>query len=173
MRLKIVLVGERQVGKTSLLERYLKDHFAEEYTGTLGGRVYPVELEVGLEGDDIALVQVAFFDLMGEHSVRKVFAEPFFFGTQGVLAVCDVTRKETLKDLDEWVAAVVKVTGNVPIEFLANKSDLSDQIAVTEADVRRAAEAYEAPYLFTSAKTGLNVEDAFAKLAQMIASHSS
>jgi len=82
MSLKIVLVGERRVGKTSLLERYLKNHFAEEYTGTLGGRVYPTDLEVGLDGDDIALAHIAFFDLMGEHSVRKTFAEPFFFGTQ-------------------------------------------------------------------------------------------
>src|SRR2546425_12258660 len=82
MQLKIVLVGERRVGKTSLLERYLKNHFTEEYTGTLGGRVYPADLEVGLEGEDIALTHVAFFDLMGEHSVRKVFAEPFFYGTQ-------------------------------------------------------------------------------------------
>src|SRR2546430_3708372 len=43
MQLKIVLVGERRGGKTSLLERDLKKHFAEAYQGTLGGRVYPTE----------------------------------------------------------------------------------------------------------------------------------
>jgi len=83
--------------------------------------------------------------------------------------VCDVTRKETLDDLEDWVAAVIKVTGNVPIEFLANKADLKNQMAITKADVQSAAEAHEAPFLFTSAKTGENVEVAFAKLAQMIA----
>src|SRR5437870_12562748 len=92
MQLKIVLVGERRVGKTSLLERYLKNHFAEAYRSTLDGRVYPTDLEVGLEGEDIALSHIAFFDLMGEHSVRQVFAEPFLFGTQSLLAVCDVER---------------------------------------------------------------------------------
>jgi len=80
-QLKIVLVGERKVGKTSWLERYVQNHFSEEYTGTLGGRVYPTDLEVGLDGDDIALARVAFFDLMGEHSVRQVFSQPFFYGT--------------------------------------------------------------------------------------------
>src|SRR5437763_13047069 len=94
--LKIVLVGDRRVGKTSLLERYMKNHFAEAYTGTLGGRVYPTDLEIGLEGEDIALAHIAFFDLMGEHSVRPVFAEPFLFGTQGVLAACDVERPDAL-----------------------------------------------------------------------------
>src|SRR5207247_10056846 len=96
MQLKIVLVGERRVGKTSLLERYLKNHFAEAYTGTLGGRVYPTDLEVGLEGEDIALAHIAFFDLMGEHSVRQVFAEPCFFRTPGVPAVGGGGRRDVL-----------------------------------------------------------------------------
>lgn len=38
-----------------------------------------------MDGEDIALTHIAFFDLMGEHSVRKVFAESFFYGTQGAL----------------------------------------------------------------------------------------
>src|SRR5207244_13440466 len=74
-----------------------------------------------------------------------------------------------LDDLEDWVAAVIKVTGNVPIEFLANKADLKNQMAMTKAEVQSAAEAHEAPFLFTSAKTGENVETAFAKLAQMMA----
>ncbi len=48
MRSKIGLVGERRVSKTSLLERYLQNYSSEECTGTLGGRVYPVELESAL-----------------------------------------------------------------------------------------------------------------------------
>src|SRR5437773_11807538 len=81
MQLKIVLVGERRVGKTSLLERYLENHFAEAYTGTLGGRVYPTDLEIGLEGEDIALAHIAFLHLSGGHSVSTVVAAPFFFAT--------------------------------------------------------------------------------------------
>src|SRR5881397_3743876 len=122
MQLKIVLVGERRVGKTSLLERYLKNHFAEAYTGTLGGRVYPTDLEVGLEGEDIALAHIAFFDLMGEHSVRQVFAEPFFFGTQGVLAVCDVERPDTLHLIKDWMEVMTKIAGPVPVGVLSTIS---------------------------------------------------
>jgi small GTP-binding protein len=130
MSLKIVLVGERRVGKTSLLERYLKNHFSEEYTGTLGGRVYPTDLEVGLDGDDIALAHIAFFDLMGEHSVRKTFAEPFFFGTQGVLAVCDVERSETLHLIKDWMDVVTKIVGPIPIGIVFNKIDRADSTAL-------------------------------------------
>src|SRR5437899_454357 len=130
MQLKIVLVGERRVGKTSLLERYLKNHFTEEYTGTLGGRVYTTDLEIGLEGEDIALAHIAFFDLMGEHSVRKVFAEPFFFGTQGVLAVCDVERPDTLHLIKDWMDVMTKIAGPVPVGIAFNKIDRADSMAI-------------------------------------------
>ena len=165
MRLKIVLVGERQVGKTSLLERYLKDHFAEEYTGTLGGRVYPVELEVGLEGDDIALVQVAFFDLMGEHSVRKVFAEPFFFGTQGVLAVCDVERPKTLYAIKDWLQVVTAIAGPAPAGIALNKVDRAESMAIgPEETAWLRAEFPLVPTFMTSARTGQGVEEAFSTI---------
>src|SRR5438046_10049146 len=76
MQLKIVLVGERRVGKTSLLERYLKSHFTEDYTGTLGGRVYPTDLEVAPDGGGIAPAHLALFDMMGRHPVREVLPVP-------------------------------------------------------------------------------------------------
>lgn len=170
MKVKICLVGEGAVGKTCLIRRFIQDQFDDRYISTLGAKVSKKEIKVTAPdgGRDI---DMTIWDIMGEKGFRELLKEAYFHGAQGVLAVCDVTRKETLKDLDEWVAAVVKVTGNVPIEYLANKADLKDQMAVTEADVRKAAESHNAPYLFTSAKTGANVEDAFAALAQLIAEH--
>ena len=165
MQLKIVLVGERRVGKTSLLERYLKNHFVENYTGTLGGRVYPTDLEISLEGEDIALAHIAFFDLMGEHSVRKVFAEPFFFGTQGVLAVCDVERPETLHLTKDWLEVVTKIAGPIPVGIAFNKIDRADSMAIGPEEtawLRR--EFPTAPTFMTSARTGQGVEDAFSTI---------
>jgi small GTP-binding protein len=165
MRLKIVLVGERTVGKTSLVERYVKNHFKEAYTGTLGGRVYSVELEVGLEGEDLALTQVAFFDLMGEHSVRKVFAEPFFFGTHGVLAVCDVERPQTLYALKDWLTVVMQIAGPVPAGIAFNKVDRAETMAIgPEETAWLRAEFPTAPTFMTSAKSGQGVEDAFSTI---------
>jgi small GTP-binding protein len=165
MSLKIVLVGERRVGKTSLLERYLKNHFADEYTGTLGGRVYPTDLEVGLDGDDIALAHIAFFDLMGEHSVREVFAEPFFFGTQGVLAVCDVERPETLHLIKDWMEVVAKIAGPVPVGIVFNKIDRADSTALGPEETAWLRKEFAGvPTFMTSAMTGLGVEDAFSTI---------
>jgi len=108
--------------------------------------------------------------------IRRFIQDQFddrYISTLGVLAVCDLTRKETLDDLGDWVAAVVKVTGNVPIAYLGNKCDLKDQMVVSRADLQGAAQAHGSPHLFTSAKTGENVEVAFSKLAQMITQRAS
>src|SRR5438874_559621 len=166
MQLKIVLVGERRVGKTSLLERYLKNHFSEEYTGTLGGRIYATDLEVALDGDDIALAHIAFYDLMGEHSVRKVFAEPFFFGTQGVLAVCDVERPETLHLIKDWMDVVAKIAGPVPVGIVFNKIDRADAMAIGPEETAWLRKEFPtAPTFMTSARTGQGVEDAFTTMS--------
>ncbi len=168
MQLKIVLVGERRVGKTSLLERYLKNHFAEAYTGTLGGRVYPTDLEVGLEGEDIALAHIAFFDLMGEHSVRQVFAEPFFFGTQGVLAVCDVERPDTLHLIKDWMDVMTKIAGPVPVGIAFNKIDRADSMAIGPGETAWLRKEFPAaPMFLTSARTGQGVEDAFSTIVSL------
>jgi len=165
MTLKIVLVGERTVGKTSLLERYVKSHFTEAYTGTLGGRVYPTDLEVGLEGEDIALAHIAFFDLMGEHSVRKVFAEPFFFGTHGVLGVCDVQRTETLHAIKDWMDVVTAIAGPVPRGIAFNKIDRVESMEIGPEETSWLRKEFPlVPTFMTSARTGQGVEDAFSTI---------
>lgn len=172
MKVKVCLVGEGAVGKTCLIRRFIQDQFDDRYISTLGAKVSKKEIQV--DGPNGGMdVDMTIWDIMGEKGFRELLKEAYFHGAQGVLAVCDVTRKETLDDLGEWVAAVVKVTGNVPIELLANKSDLKDQTVVSRADVQKSAQSHGAPYLFTSAKTGENVEVAFAKLAQMIAQRAS
>ena len=160
MKVKICLVGEGAVGKTCLIRRFIQDQFDDRYISTLGAKVSKKEIKIDgpTGGSDI---DMTIWDIMGEKGFRELLKEAYFHGAQ--------TRKQTLDDLADWVAAVVKVTGNVPIEFLANKADLKDQMDLTEADIRRTADSYHAPYVFTSAKTGQNVEDAFAKLAKMIA----
>src|SRR6266699_1570097 len=72
-------------------------------------------------------------------------------------------------DLDDWIEGVYSVTGKIPIEFLGNKVDLKDQAQITEDEMVQAARAYDSPFHFTSAKTGVNVETAFQSLAERVA----
>ena len=169
MKVKVCLVGEGAVGKTCLIRRFIHDQFDDRYISTLGAKVSKKELTVpGPNGGEI-MIDMTIWDIMGEKGFRELLKEAYFHGAQGVLAVADVTRRDTLMELHDWIGAVSKVTGTIPIQFLANKIDLRDQMQMTEDEIRKLAESQNAPFLFTSAKTGENVEQGFLRLAKMIA----
>ncbi len=170
MKTKVCLIGEAAVGKTSLVRRYVLDEFEDKYITTLGAKVSKKELAFDLPDKDVRVqMDMTIWDIMGEKGFRELLKEAYFHGAQGILAVCDITRKETLMELNDWIAAVDRVTGNIPVQFLANKADLRDQAKITPGDVKALADTHKSPFLFTSAKTGDNVEAGFLRLAEMIA----
>ncbi len=168
-KLKICLAGEGAVGKTSLIRRYVYDEFEDKYTVTLGAKMTRRSLSIeDALGRGTAHIDMAIWDVMGEKFLRELLREAYFYGAQGILAVCDVTRHETLEDLGSWKKSIEKVAGEVPMIVLANKVDLKKEAVFDEATLQKVAEGWDAPYFFTSAKTGKNVEKAFEQLAQMV-----
>ncbi len=170
MKVKVCLVGEAAVGKTSLIRRFVLENFDDKYIQTLGTKVSKKELSApNVDPSGELKIDMTIWDIMGQKGFRELLKEAYFYGAKGILAVCDATRKKTLEDLDDWIEGVYSVTGKIPIEFLANKVDLKDQVQVTEDDLVQAAKAYDSLFHFTSAKTGENVELAFQSLAERIA----
>ncbi|TLZ76523.1 MAG: hypothetical protein E6K08_05485 [Methanobacteriota archaeon] len=106
----------------------------------------------------------------GEKGFRDLLKEAFFHGAKGVVAVCDLTRYSTLKELDDWVQGVFNVVGEVPVVYAVNKIDLKDEVMILYGDreIEQAARAFEAPYFYASAKTGENVETLFRRLGTMV-----
>jgi len=173
MKVKVCLVGEGAVGKTALIRRFIHDQFDDRYISTLGAKVSKKEITVkNPKGDGEIAIDMTIWDIMGEKGFRELLKEAYFHGAQGVLAVCDITRKDTLNELHDWIAAVHKVTGQIPIQFLANKADLVKQAAMTEDDMKKVADVHKSPFLYTSAKNGQNVEAGFQGLSTMIAAKS-
>src|SRR3972149_9859473 len=165
MNLKLWVGGERGVGKTSLIKRYVENHFSEGYKSTLGAYLYPVEVEIHAGKQDLVLAKVAIFDLMGEHSIRETFRDAMFYGTHGVLAVCDVERPETLYAIDDWFQAVSLVTGGVPFGVVFNKVDRLSKVTVGPAETSWLRKRFPlVPTTMTSAMTGTGVEDVFSGL---------
>src|SRR3989337_2758568 len=159
MKVKVCLVGEGAVGKTCLIRRFIHDQFDDRYISTLGAKVSKKEAVVrDPRGIGEIAIDMTIWDIMGEKGFRELLKEAYFHGAQGILAVCDITRKDSLHELNDWIAAVNRVTGNIPVHFLANKADLKDQAKVNETDVKQVAEAHKSPFLFTSATTVENVE---------------
>jgi small GTP-binding protein len=168
MKAKVCLVGESAVGKTSLVRRFVLDSFDDSYVATMGAKVMKRDIEISDEMYGNLLVNFVVWDIMGNKTFRDLFKEAFFQGAQGIIAVCDITRKKTLEELLNWIEAVSKVAGEIPVQIIANKNDLQDEAEITEDEVRAFSDEIESTYIVTSAKTGENVEDAFDLLAKRI-----
>src|SRR2546425_2377432 len=97
MKIKICLVGEAAVGKTSLIRRFVLDDFDDKYIQTLGTKVSKKELSVSQDGEAVK-VDMTIWDIMGQKGFRELLKEAYFYGAKGVIAVTDVTRKTTLDD---------------------------------------------------------------------------
>ncbi len=169
LKSKICLVGEKAVGKTSLIRRYVLNMFDEQYVTTIGTRVSKKEARVFLPERDLLVdVDMQIWDIMGEKGFRELLKEAYFYGANGILAVADLTRRKTLDDLDDWIDGVEQIVGKVPLLIAVNKSDLASSATFGEKDVEQVARAFECPYVLTSAKSGEHVEDAFRRIGQMV-----
>ncbi|HII40429.1 MAG TPA: GTP-binding protein [Thermoplasmata archaeon] len=169
---KVCLVGNPAVGKTSLVRRYVMNSFDDRYLTTVGTKVSKKPVRVVDPSAELdADVDLMIWDIMGQPGFREMLKDAYFFDAKGVLAVADLTRKDTLEDLKNWIRAVEGVTGKVPIVVAINKADLTAEAGYSTAEAVQAAEVLGADVFLTSAKTGSNVEEAFRRLGARVLRH--
>lgn len=157
---KICLLGDFAVGKTSLVRRFVEGRFDDRYLSTIGVKVSRRTLR-----RTYGNLNLLIWDLAGSEEFKET---TYLQGTAGALIVCDLTRRATLETLKNYAASLQQINRGMPLVFIGNKLDLSDQITIKEYELKMIAEAYGSPYIFTSAKTGTQVEIAFNLLAERL-----
>ncbi len=163
VKLKICLVGDSAVGKTSLVRRYVKDQFDDDYLKTVGAKIAKKTLIIPWNGTEIR-VDMILWDLAGIGGRESVLGRGYLAGTQGVLAVCDATDDRTMSGVTDWIQTVRELVGDVPVQIVINKADARDADAPgLSLNVDGSISCIR-----VSAKTGSNVEKAFYDLAKNI-----
>jgi len=162
---KLVLLGDAAVGKTSLVRRFVYNQFSDEYVETIGTRVSKKNMNIDVEGE-VFNISLVIWDVLGQQDYTKV-QQAAFRGADGALFVCDLTRKKTLESiLYYWIPTLQTVVG-VPGVLLANKRDLGNW-EITEREIKEFSKITGLPYFLTSAKTGENVDIAFAEISKLM-----
>jgi len=156
--LKICLLGEAKVGKTTLIYQYIENKFRTDFRSTLG--VNLLKKTTTLDGQTI-VAQI--WDLGGQESFKKL-RKLYLEGAEGALVVFDVTNQKSFDMLDDWVSSFREVHGNKPLVLIGNKIDLVENIIIDEKQAEQYAMGNNMDLLLTSAKTGEYVEDAFLKI---------
>ena len=164
-KLKICMAGEAGVGKTSLIRRYVLDEFDDRYVATLGTKITKKSLTVRHPtGAGNVPVDVIIWDIMGTPTLRELLKEAYYHGAQGILAVADLTRRNTLDGLDAWSSSIRSVAGDIPTYGVVNKEDLNLQASMTSAEVESFFHTRGWAWSYASAKSGRGVEEIFAGL---------
>ncbi len=167
---KICLLGDPAVGKTSLIHKYVYDAFDDKYLGTIGAKITKKTNIVEFpEGGKSVEVNLMIWDIAGQKMLGNVH-QTYFKGAKGAMVVADVTRRETFVNVVNWISELFKVTPGIPVLILANKHDLLEQGTISEGEIDAMMGKLGISYLFTSAKSGLNVENAFRSLSEFLAS---
>ncbi len=167
-KLKICTVGEEAVGKTSLIRRFVADKFEGEYIRTIGTLISKKTIEFEDPMGEPVEVNAVLWDIMGRQGFMELLKDAYFYKANGILAIADLTRSDTLEALNGWLKGVHSAAGDISATILVNKSDLVEEAQVKEKEVVELSKAYEAPWYMTSAKTGENVATAFEVLIRMI-----
>lgn len=157
---KICLLGDFAVGKTSLVRRFVEGRFDDRYLSTIGVKVSRRVLT-----RPYGAMNLMIWDLAGSEEFKET---TYLQGTAGALIVCDLTRRSTLETLINYATNLYAISKGVPLVFIGNKVDLSEQIVIKERELKTIAEDFGSPYVFTSAKAGTQVEIAFNLLAEKL-----
>jgi small GTP-binding protein len=161
--LKIVLLGEANVGKTSLVYRFIENKFRENYKSTLGVNLLKKDMIVEGYGE----VSAQIWDLGGQESFKSL-RSLYLEGANGAFVVYDMTNNESFEKLGEWVQNFRDARSDAPMILIGNKSDLKNQIRISESESLEYASINNMGMIITSAKTGQNVEQAFLELSRRI-----
>lgn len=161
--LKVVIAGDGNVGKTSLVRRYCEGKFEASRVATIGVdfQTKVVELPAGS-------VKLSIWDMAGQDRFRVV-RSGFYRGSLATALVYDVTDHLSLTNLEKWHQEISGITPDQRFIVVGNKIDL-ERVEQAEA-AQTFASKIMASYLETSALTGEGVTEMFTALATLASSH--
>ena len=162
--LKILLIGDSYVGKTSLLLQYIERECPENHMATIG-----VEFRDKIIQIDNKKVKLQVWDTSGQERYRSI-TKNFYRNADGVMFVCDVTKEKTFDNIKNWLIDSEQNANNSNFKkiLVGNKIDLKAERAIDTEQLQNFANKKEMNFYETSAKDGTNVDHIFTELAKLI-----
>lgn len=161
---KVVLVGDGNVGKTSLVRRFCNERFEAARILTIGVDFQIKTVRLGARD-----LRLSIWDVAGQQRFRT-FRDQFYSGTLAAALVYDVTAPASFLNLSRWREEVLAAVPGIPLVVIGNKTDMGVVVSPSEA-AGWARHEGGMPFLQTSALTGENVEELFKGLAYVAYKH--
>ena len=163
LKLKILLIGDTAVGKTSMILKYCEDKFLDTHLATIG-----VEFKSKTIYTDKYKVTLNVWDTAGQERFKSI-TKTFFNNTNGVIFVYDITSNDSFSGVKNWIKDSV-MFGKFESILCGNKVDLDSQRQVKFDTLKEYGIKEKMQVIETSAKTGVNIDKAFRMLVDLILS---
>ncbi len=160
MRFKLIILGNEKTGKTSLINQFVTKKFYNDYRPTLGisitSQIYAMQ---GFEEEGVK-INLMIWDLAGQKFFKRV-RKHYYQQAHAAFIVYDTTHRPTFKDVPKWYLDIRATLPDIPLVILGNKVDLEEERVVSTEEGKILAKELHCGFMETSAKTGINVRDAF------------
>ena len=163
--IKVILLGNTTVGKTSLIIKYIKNELSFNYLQTLGldfkQKIFKMK-----NGKDIRL---RIFDTAGQERFKSV-SFSFIKKANGIILLYDIGNKNSFEALDSWMESIKdNADKKIPIILVGNKCDINDEKRkVTFEEGEKKGKEFQIPFFETSCKDGINVKEVFERIVNDI-----
>lgn len=161
-KLKVVLIGDAAVGKTSLSVRFTEDKFGDNYRYTIGGSYCTRSLYV-----DNKKIMFQIWDTAGTERFKSIV--PFYLRDADVAIVAyDITERNTFENINQWLRLLQEsAPETIKCALVGNKCDLLEKRQVTTQEAHTFADEHGLYFLETSAKTGQNIQQLFMDIGSI------
>lgn len=166
-RFKITVIGDGMVGKTSLIQKFTKGSFRQDYVKTMGAQFSVFDKEINEDK-----IRLLFWDIAGQVDFNFLRAS-FFKNSRAAIIVYSLEDNElgekSFKHIDDWYKDITTHCGEIPVVIFANKVDLVDEDSIDDSKILELVDKHKfLGFYKTSAKTGSGVIEAFNTLIEKL-----
>ncbi len=160
---KIIIIGDSGVGKSNILNRYLRNEFKQDSKSTVGVEFGSKQLKVC--GTNIKL---QIWDTAGQERYRSI-TSAYYKGSKGCFLVYDITSAQSFENIEKWYEEIIKtVDKDLSIILVGNKSDLENERQVTVEMGQDKAKNLNCPFFETSALNNTYIDTVFTTISEDI-----
>jgi small GTP-binding protein len=159
---KVIVVGDGQVGKTSLSVRFSTGKFEKDYIMTIGVGLMTRTLDhMGKK------IKITIWDTGGQERFAGI--RPIYYKGAAAALICySIDSRLSYKNLNRWIKEVRNHCPNIPTVLVGTKNDLEEDRVIKTLRAQTKADKLNIPFFETSSKSGINVEEPFLEIIEKI-----